>query len=48
MKLSSIIIIGVLFTIITITIGIKAVNFADDTQKAGQNRIDAAFSILNK
>lgn len=48
MKLSSIIIIIVLSTIVTITIGIKAYNFADAVKNAEQNRIDQAFNILNK
>ena len=48
MKLSSLIIIVVLSSIIAITLSIKAFNFADDLQSAEQNRIDKAFQILNK
>lgn len=42
---AAIVIFGMVFAII---IGIKAGNFADNHVNASQNRIDAAFAVLDK
>jgi len=42
---AAIVFFGILFAIL---IGIKAGKFANETADATQNRIDTAFSVLNK